>query len=243
MKESNSDWLDETVSGNVNNSNNDINSDINKTNNINNINSTNNSENMSNNLNQTNEIQSKEEKRDLSTQTFSGMVDKVEEEELSEEEKCLNEFIGPNAEKFSYKIISFPGLIFSSLYILYRKMYLLGIISFAAQLAILLFINPYLSLIVNALICIFFNSIYISHAKRKIEKITHSSASKESGYVMNVCAEKGGINKGIVILFFILECAIIVLSILFLPVNKYLSDFKATAIDYTDEMGIDLEFE
>ena len=236
MKESNSDWLNDTVNEekNITNIEQDNKIDSKEENTNNTINE---EENNTNNL--INE-EKNNQKKDLSTQTLGSMVDKIEEEELSEEEKYLNEYFGPNAEKFSYKIFCFPGLLFSSLYIFYRKMYLLGFISLVIQLTLALFVNPYVALTMNILIFLFFNSLYTSHAKRKIDKIIHSSGSKESGYIMNLCAEKGGVNKGIVILIFVLEIAIVILSIMFLPVNKFYDGVKEQINEYSNEIGIEL---
>ena len=236
MKESNSDWLDDTVS-----------EEENITSVEQNNNSDNNEENTNNIINEeedniSNPIIEKEndQKKDLTTQTLSGMVDKIEEEELSEEEKYLNAYIGPNAEKFSYKIFSFPGLLFSSLYVFYRKMYLLGFISLVIQLALALFVNPYVALVINIIIFLFFNSLYTSHAKRKIEKTIHSSGSKETGYIINVCSEKGGVNKGVALFIFILEIAIIILSFIFLPVSKFYDGIKEQINEYSSEIDIEL---
>ena len=86
-------------------------------------------------------------------------------------EKYLNEFIGPNYEKFSYKIFSLPGFLFTSIYMFYRKLYWLGLITLIIQLILIIYVNPYLTIAINIITFLFFNSIYVSYAKRKIEKI------------------------------------------------------------------------
>lgn len=245
MNESNSDWLNETLPENknidINNNTNENNSEIKEDNIVNN-----NSSNIENDI-QTNNVEKENitlennhEKPSIANKTLGDMAGNIKEEELSDDEKFLIEFIGPNAEKFSYKIISLPGFIFTSLYMLYRKMYLLGFITLLIQLALIIFVNPYISLIINILTLIFFNSLYISHAKRKIEKIKLLSGSKDSGYIANLCADKGGVNKGIVLLAILLEIGIFVVAILFLPVNKNLESIKESMNEYAEEIGIDL---
>lgn len=253
MNESNSDWLndtlpDETTNINDNSStkqdsidNSESNHNVSENNVVANENITDTNTNQTNNIEKESiNLENTDSKPTILNKTLNEAVGKIEEEELSDDEKYLNEFIGPNAEKFSYKILSFPGFLFTSLYMLYRKMYLLGFITLIIELALILFVNPYISIIINILTLLFFNSLYISHAKRKIEKIKLLSGSKESGYITNLCSEKGGVNKGIVLLAFILEIGIILASILFLPVSKDFETVKESINEYAEEVGIDL---
>ena len=245
MNESNSDWLNETLPENknidINNNTNENNSEIKEDNIVDNNSSNIEKDIQINNVEKENiTLENNDEKPSIANKTLGDMAGNIKEEELSDDEKFLIEFIGPNAEKFSYKIISLPGFIFTSLYILYRKMYLLGFITLLIQLALIIFVNPYISLIINILTLIFFNSLYISHAKRKIEKIKLLSGSKDSGYMANLCADKGGVNKGIVLFALLIEVVIFVASILFLPVNKNLESVKELMNEYAEEIGIDL---
>ena len=245
MNESNSDWLNETLPENknidINNNTNENNSEIKEDNIVDNNGGNIEKDIQINNVEKENiTLENNDEKTSIANKTLGDMAGNIKEEELSDDEKFLIEFIGPNAEKFSYKIISLPGFIFTSLYMLYRKMYLLGFITLLIQLALIIFVNPYISLIINILTLIFFNSLYISHAKRKIEKIKLLSGSKDSGYMANLCADKGGVNKGIVLFALLIEVVIFVASILFLPVNKNLESVKELMNEYAEEIGIDL---
>ena len=56
----------------------------------------------------------------------------------------------------------------------------------------------------------------------------------------NLCADKGGVNKGIVLFALLIEVVIFVASILFLPVNKNLESVKELMNEYAEEIGIDL---
>lgn len=246
MNESNSDWLNDTLAENknidINDDNiNENNSEIKEDNIVDNNSSNIEKDIQINNVEKENiTLENNEEKPSIANKTLGDMAKNIKEEELSDDEKFLIEFIGPNAKKFSYKIISLPGFIFTSLYMLYRKMYLLGFITLLIQLALIIFVNPYVSIIINILTLIFFNSLYISHAKRKIEKIKLLSGSKDSGYMANLCADKGGVNKGIVLFALLIEVVIFVASILFLPVNKNLESIKESMNEYAEEIGINL---
>ena len=214
MNGNNSDWLNDTLPENSNNNNNNNENIENSNNNSEEVNGSNSSnETIENNENdniQPSSIDVKEiseEKKEIPT--LNGMANKVKEEELSEDEKYLLEFIGPNAEKLIYKVFSVPGFIFTSLYMFYRKTYLVGFITLLIQFALMFFIHPLVGLIINVIVGIFFNTFYLSHCNRKIESIKNKTASKDFNNVINLCAEKGGVNKGLPLFGFILIIALV----------------------------------
>ena len=215
MKENNSEWLNDTLPDKIQkNDNKNIVKDFEE-------------KDIKTNKNDTDTINGKEkESEKVNTQTLYDLVKKIKIEETSIEDKYLDGYIGPNCNKFSYKIFSIPGLIFGPLYIFYRKMYLLGIITLFFQVLLIAFINPYISLIINFLIFIFFNSFYVSYAKRKIEKIKHLTGSKDFANIINICCEKGGVNKKAFLFAFLLQIVILILVILYFPSNSYLKKFK-----------------
>ncbi len=222
MDGNNSDWLNDTVPGNtdanVENANNS--NDSNET--IESNENTNVESNENTNVN-TSSIEIKEvpeEPKEIPT--LSGMANKVKEEELSDDEKYLLEYIGPNAEKLTYKIFSMPGFIFTSLYMFYRKTYLVGLITLLIQFSLMFFVHPLVGLIVNVIVGIFYNTFYLSHCKRKIEKIINKTGSKDFNNVINLCGEKGGVNKTLPVFGFVLIFVLVLgFSYFLMPENKY----------------------
>ena len=206
MNGNNSDWLNDTVPENSNN----------------NIDNTNDSI----SINEDSNVEMEEiTKKPKEIPTLGGLANKVEakeEQELSEDEKYLLEYMGPNAEKLTYVVFSFPGFIFTSLYMFYRKTYLIGFITLLIQFALMFFVHPFVSLIVNVIIGIFFNTYYLSHCNRKIEKIKNKTASKDFNNIINLCGEKGGVNKTLPAFCFVLIILLVlVFSYFFIPENKY----------------------
>lgn len=223
MDGNNSDWLNDTVPGNTD-------ANVENTNNSNDSNETiesnvdtNVESNENTNVN-TSSIEIKEvpeEPKEIPT--LSGMANKVEEEkELSDDEKYLLEYIGPNAEKLTYKVFSVPGFIFTSLYMFYRKTYLVGLITLLIQFSLMFFVHPLVGLIVNVIVGIFYNTFYLSHCNRKIEKIKNKTASKDFNNIINLCGEKGGINKTLPVFGFVLIIVLVLgFSYFLIPENKY----------------------
>ena len=132
MDGNNSDWLNDTLPENtMDNNEKEINSS--------NVDESIKEDNVNETTNSTIVIEEKvDEKKEIPT--LGGMANKVEEEEeLSDEEKYLLEYIGPNAEKLTYKVFSVPGFIFTSLYMFYRKTYLVGFITLLIQFLLIFF--------------------------------------------------------------------------------------------------------
>ena len=232
MDGNNSDWLNDTVPGNTD-------TNVENTNNSNDSNETiesNVDTNVESNEKSSVNTSSIEIKEATETPkeipTLSGMANKVEEEELSDDEKYLLEYIGPNAEKLTYKVFSFPGFVFTSLYMFYRKTYLAGFITLLIQFSLMFFIHPFVGLIVNVIVGIFYNTFYLYHCNRKIDKVINKTASKDFNNVINLCGEKGGINKTLPLFGFILIIVLIFLCSYFVfPENKN----SKTITEFIDE--------
>lgn len=111
----------------------------------------------------------------------------MEEENI--EEKRIKSFIGNNANKI-YSQMQIEGsfniycMLFSTFYFMYRKMYLVGTISFAFQYVITNFIeNNVLKNVLTlavAIICGFiFYPLYKSHINRKLKKLDLETVTEE----------------------------------------------------------------
>ncbi len=80
----------------------------------------------------------------------------------------LMEFVGYKYEKISQSKFNIFALIFGEFYLLYRRMVLIGLLILLLRVAIIVFINPYLSLAINVILCFTFNKLYLLHANNKI---------------------------------------------------------------------------
>jgi membrane protein len=107
------------------------------------------------------------------------------------DEKLLNIYIGNNYEKIIKEKFSIPALFLQYFYVFYRKVYILGIIY-----TILITITPsslvYIWIIVGIFLGVFFNKLYISYAKNRINKIKEENKNLSENELLNLCKQKGG---------------------------------------------------
>ena len=122
--------------------------------------------------------------------------------------KELEIYIDKNINKILNKKFSFPSFFLGSLYYLYRKMYVLAFffiaISFAYSIGIYYVLDDYklymsliyliFSILFNIVIAIKFNSIYLTHANKKINKIKNKYKDKSRFEVMERIKYAGSIN-------------------------------------------------
>lgn len=122
--------------------------------------------------------------------------------------KELDTFIDKNIGKLKSKRISLPSFFLGSLYYLYRKMYLLGILilslSIAYSVGIYYVPDDYklyvsiiylvFSILINLVIAIKFNSIYIARANKKISKIKNKYKNSTRFEVMERIKYAGSTN-------------------------------------------------
>lgn len=115
------------------------------------------------------------------------------ENEITEEE-LLNAYIGKNINKLKDGRFSLNTLLLGSVYVLYRKMWLLGFFWSLFSLIITILVPKFFvaTLLLNVIIAIIFKEVYINTAKDNIKKIldTHKGESKQE--LINACSKKGG---------------------------------------------------
>ena len=125
---------------------------------------------------------------------------------MKKEENLLKIFIGKNYERITTREFNIPGFFLGTFYMLYRKIYLYGILIFILDLIIInLFNNVYIGLLINLLIALFVNKIYVSLAKSKINKIKNINKDKSDEEIEKICKEKGGTSVLGVVLGFLIE--------------------------------------
>lgn len=112
------------------------------------------------------------------------------------EDILVKKFIGKNADviydkmekKGSFNVFC---MLFSFFYFLYRKMYLIGLISFLIQSIIANYVkNIFVSIICMVIWGFIFYPLYKFHITRKINKIKEKATTEEE--INNMCIKKGG---------------------------------------------------
>ena len=136
--------------------------------------------------------------------------------------KEIETFIDKNVHKIKPNRISLPSFFFGSLYYLYRKMYVLGILLILLSLSFTIGFNyvpddykiyvgcaySLFCFVINIVLLIKFNSIYINHANRKINKIKTKYKNESRFEIMERIKYAGSTNLlapalAILIVFFI----------------------------------------
>ena len=152
-----------------------------------------------------NDLESEEEET-VENVSKSTKKDIPEQDLPPSDEELLAAYIGKNSEKIMTRPFNFAGFFFTSLYMCYRKMFSLGILTFIIHLVLLNVTDKmWLALIVNILVGISVNKIYVSRAKRDIDAIRLSYYEKNYVELKAKCAKKGGRSVGKVILGLIVQ--------------------------------------
>ncbi len=119
------------------------------------------------------------------------------------DEKLVSAYIGSKYEKFKNKHFSFPSLFFSWEYIAYRKFYSLLLIYvileriFSAVLSSVLKEKAFLVICIfipNIILALIFNKLYLSNAKKEVNKIKDSNLNASEDELINICSKKGGVS-------------------------------------------------
>ena len=129
----------------------------------------------------------------------------------NEDEELLRAYIGNNYEKITTRKFNFAAFFLTSLYLFYRKMFLYGILAFLATIIISTIIKiPALGLIINVLLGIFFNKLYVSQVKEKINKIKSNNQDKDINALKEICTKKGGTSIGLALLGGLVNCGLLI---------------------------------
>ena len=123
-------------------------------------------------------------------QNFSNTMD---------DEAFLKAFIGKNYEKITTRNFNFSAFFFSSLYVLYRKMFWQGLVLYCAMFVssnLLGSIGKVISLVIALATGLMFNKIYVKYATDEVEKIKQQNPDGNSNAINLVCFSKGGTSVG-----------------------------------------------
>ena len=130
-------------------------------------------------------------------------------------EDCLESYIGEDYNIIKNKNFNIYAFLLSWAYVLYRKLYLTGIIGLFIIIPLLLKSNvlAIVYLIISmVLLGLFFNKYYLFVAKKKIERLIATSDDTDRFKMVNICGKKGGVSivKALIVylLFLVLLVAI-----------------------------------
>ena len=195
-------------------------------------------------------INKKEEKKIIQSKIKKG----IEELDLTpkqkqfdnELEQYIEPFIGEDYKIIKKSLINVYALLLNWIYVLYRKLYITGIIGLIITF-ILLLINPKICLIYIGismiLLGLLFNKYYQIVSTIKVKKILKETNEEDSFKIKKICERKGGVN---VIFSLVTFAAFILLYLLIIiiglpktkKVSKYIgetSENQANCISITKQ--------
>lgn len=130
------------------------------------------------------------------------------------DDDLIDAYIGKNADKLKTGNFSANTLCFGFLYVLYRKMWLLGFLLLAVIVVATMFLPSIVSFVFclsNIAFSLQFKKIYLKHVKEQVDKIKTENTGKTREQLMMLCSQKGGTTLVPVIIFIILDAILIFL--------------------------------
>ena len=114
-------------------------------------------------------------------------------------------YIGNNYIGIEESKLSFSSLFFGPIYVLYRKLYLIGILWVLLIVFLLLdfsvYVALFLNLFLNILMFFMFNSIYLRIMKKKINKIVNKHPTYTLEELKKECIKSGRTNPLFIVIF------------------------------------------
>lgn len=109
----------------------------------------------------------------------------------SANEALVNAFIDKNCDKIKNGKFNIGAFFLGSLYLFYRKMYLYAILLMALEIGTTL-LFPIGGLLVNILLAIFINKIYVSFSNKKVNNIIAKNPNLSQNELIEICKKQGG---------------------------------------------------
>ena len=132
-----------------------------------------------------------------------------------EEEKDIEAYIGEDYRIIKKSRFNIWAFLLNWMYVLYRKLYITGIIGLMIAFIMVLISNKYviIYLIVSMIILGFlFNPYYIFVIKLRIKRLEKKHEGSDSYTFTKICEEKGGVNTPIALAIYFLFLVIIIVS-------------------------------
>ena len=146
-----------------------------------------------------------------------------EEEFYYENEDLLEAYIGEDykiIKKWPFNVYAF---FLNFVYLLYRKLYITGVIGLIITTIVILFFRsiliPYI-IIMMLLLGFGFNYYYVFVSKKKIEKIMSDYEGSDKFSLQNICEEKGGVNVLFALLIYLVFIIFIFFNIVTININR-----------------------
>lgn len=140
------------------------------------------------------------------------------------DDELIDAYIGPNATKLKNGTFSANTFFFGIFYILYRKMWIMGILLFVVNQIVEFCLPSFsfvISLTLNIIISIEFKKIYLKHVIDEVNKIKQENPNISQEQLLQICKKKGGISILSILILGLLYVILVIFSLMIYdPVNE-----------------------
>lgn len=143
------------------------------------------------------------------------------------DEELLKLYIGRNYDKITSKVFNVWAFLLNIIYLLYRKMYLLSLVVGLLFLLVCFINNIVVYFIYILLVGFFTNNLYVSFAKKNINRIKLKYKDRTIDDVKRKCKNVGGTNIVFGLLAIALEVGLIVLGYILMSYGDKLDFSKS----------------
>jgi len=140
-----------------------------------------------------------------------------------ENEDLLEAYIGEDYKIIKKMPFNFWAFLLNWMYLLYRKLYITGIIGLIISWIVVKFFRPYLLYYIGGvmiLLGLFFNKYYIAVAKERVERIKEKSGEEDRYVLASLCTEKGGVNVVSALLIYLVFLVIVFFTLFTIIIRK-----------------------
>lgn len=154
------------------------------------------------------------------------------------DDELIDAYIGPNATKLKNGTFSANTFFFGIFYILYRKMWIMGILLFVVNQIVEFCLPSFsfvISLTLNIIISIEFKKIYLKHVIDEVNKIKQENPNISQEQLLQICKKKGGISILSILILGLLYVILVIFSLMIYdPVNEIEDETKTYYIKNID---------
>ncbi len=147
---------------------------------------------------------------------------KEDNEVYDQNEKYIEAYIGEDYKLIKKSPFNIWAFLLNWMYLLYRKLYITGVIGLTLTVIIALFFTKYFLIyfIITIIVLGFaFNKYYIYIVKRKVDSILKEYEGTDSFSLEKMCSEFGGVNIPMALIIYIVFLIVIIISIVKPTVN------------------------
>ncbi len=138
-------------------------------------------------------------------------------------EDLLEAYIGEDYKIIKKMPINIWAFLLNWMYLLYRKLYITGVVGLVISWIVIKFFRPFIWYYVAGVMILLgfaFNKYYIFISKRKVERIISKAEDDDRFSLANTCKKKGGVNVPNALLIYFSFLVIVFFTFVTITINK-----------------------